>query len=493
MTPLLFLISCTNPTEQLVLAPLPDLPQKANVILVERGQETSTREAIITLVGEVRGEIEPCGCPTLPYGGFSRRAEFFKTLPTEFPTFHLDAGELLLKGFSGGTRDTSISRAELLLQLSREVGVDVMSVGPTDISTLGIEALQQYTGFPIISASYADANGVLLFPPVSVLEKKGFRLGIIGLGTIPSDPQYRESLVYIPPKEAIEKSLPLLPTNLDLIIALGSVDDEEAQSIATENLGIAAILTTRGAAFEESRNNTETTSLVIETPERGRYIHVLYLHLNTLPQSKLSVSTLEQPWRDRIMQQENAESIKKIEEEARGRNIVYLELNPLNESYDPKETTKTEEILHSFKEKRLAEAAKTAAQPTTEKEIGYASSGACSTCHSKEFAKWVYTKHADAWRALVVKNRHDNPECLQCHTTGFGEVGGLGELTESNLRRLKSVQCESCHGPLKGHPEASHVQAKPISINTCLPCHDEANSPNFDFSLYLAKATCQMD
>ena len=53
---------------------------------------------MITLVGEVRGEIEPCGCPTLAYGGFARRAQFMETLPDRLPTFQLDAGELLLKG-----------------------------------------------------------------------------------------------------------------------------------------------------------------------------------------------------------------------------------------------------------------------------------------------------------------------------------------------------------------------------------------------------------
>ena len=34
----------------------------------------------ISLVGEVRGELEPCGCPTLPYGGFPRRAKALKEI-----------------------------------------------------------------------------------------------------------------------------------------------------------------------------------------------------------------------------------------------------------------------------------------------------------------------------------------------------------------------------------------------------------------------------
>ena len=487
------IFACTEPTEKISLPELPELPQRVEEQEQKRGIETTTREAVIALVGEVRGEIEPCGCPTLPYGGFSRRSQFMQTLPDHIPTFHLDAGELLLKGFSGIDRDTSKTRAQLMLELSHDVGLDVLAVGPTDISTLGIKKLQAYNKFPIISASYQDQNGTPLFPPVAVIEKKGFRLGVIGVGTLINDPTYRESIRYVPPQKAIADSLALLPRDLDLIVTLGSIDDEEAHLLAQEDLGVAAMLTTRGSALEDPYNNDQSKTLIIETPERGRYVQTIYLHLNTLPQSKLHISALEQPWRDQIMGQENPSSKQKIIEEGRGVNLAYIELNPLNESYDPPSKTNTDVMLDQFKKDRLEEAAQTAIKPATDEEVGYASSGACSTCHSKEFAKWVFTDHANAWQSLIARNSQDNPECIQCHTTGFGEVGGLGELTDSNIRRLKSVQCESCHGPLKGHPDAQHVQAKPITPKTCLPCHDEANSPEFDFGTYLSKSTCQMD
>ena len=493
MTFLFLLFSCTEPKETLSLPELPKLPQKISSEKQKRGVETTTREAIIALVGEVRGEIEPCGCPTLPYGGFVRRAQFLETLPNKLPLFQLDAGELLLKGFSGIDRDSSASRAELMLNLSHDVGVDVLAVGPTDISTLGIEKLQSYDQFPIISASYQDQQGSWIFPPTAVIEKSGFRLGVIGLGTYISDPKYRDSILYVPPKKAIEEARKQLPDDLDLIVTLGSIDDEHAHLLAQEELGVAAMLTTRGAALEEAKNDERSRALIIETPERGRYVQTIYLHLNTLPQSKLQISSFEQPWRDQIMGQKNPASKEKIIKEGKGINLAYIELNPLNESYEPPEQTKTDIILDQFKQERLKEAAKTAIQPTNEQEVGYASSGACSTCHSKEFAKWVYTDHANAWQSLVIRESQDNPECIACHTTGFGEVGGLGELTDSNLRRFKSVQCESCHGPLKGHPDAAHIQPEPITAKTCLSCHDEANSPEFDFSSYLSKATCQMD
>ena len=61
----------------------------------------------IAAVGEVRGEIEPCGCPTLPYGGFARRDMMLQEMQ---PSFHVDVGEMLLKGFS--TKAILIHRKE---------------------------------------------------------------------------------------------------------------------------------------------------------------------------------------------------------------------------------------------------------------------------------------------------------------------------------------------------------------------------------------------
>ena len=216
-----FLLACQSQPTEPVLSDLPVLPQKPEDKARVRGVEQKQKQAILALVGEVRGEIEPCGCPTLPFGGFERRHNFLKSLPTENPIFHLDAGELLLKGFSAQSRKNIKDRADLLLQLSQEVGVDAMSVGPSDISAVGVEALQSFQGFPLISASFTNQTGDFLFSPSVVLEKKGFRIGVIGLSEQPTDPRYRDSIRYIEPEAAVRKAQTALPNNLDLVIALG--------------------------------------------------------------------------------------------------------------------------------------------------------------------------------------------------------------------------------------------------------------------------------
>ena len=122
--------------------------------------------------------------------------------------------------------------------------------------------------------------------------------------------------------------------------------------------------------------------------------------------------------------------------------------------------------------------------PTDER---YAGKDGCTECHAELLAHWSRTPHAEAWRALVERGEENNPDCLPCHTTGFGQPGGFADPRD---RGLRNVQCEACHGPMLLHLEqAGRVGFRPdpgLRVNeaSCLVCHDEANSPRFDFGTY---------
>lgn len=74
----------------------------------------------------------------------------------------------------------------------------------------------------------------------------------------------------------------------------------------------------------------------------------------------------------------------------------------------------------------------------------------CRGCHSRRspnpklqiFHSWEGSAHARAWEDLPATDR-DNPECLRCHTTGYG-MPRRADTTDEDLR---GVQCEACHGP----------------------------------------------
>lgn len=497
----LFLISCDEdrlPPPPAV-ADLPPLPEPASKIELSRSDVRDPVELRIALVGEVRGEIEPCGCPTLPYGGFVRRERMLKTLPS--PLFHLDAGETLLKGFSASRADRD-DRAALVMTLSEQVGVDAWSPGPSDLLAVGIDGLRR-APIPAISANWHDPDGAPLLQPWIVLEEAGVRLGVIGLSGAISDPDLRDSVLVADPTAAAAQALSALPADLDLVVALGSISDEAAEQVATLE-GISAVLTTRGRTYDAPEAGAH--GLLVEAPDRGRYVEVLHVRvgssagepLRMLPEARewqelltlrTQASVATAPQKVATISAALAEREDMFSEEGRGRNLVFVEHTPLSSALDGQADSSA--LLAAFKDDRLVQAAAAAASATSPTEPGYASAGRCVSCHEKEMARWVLTDHALAWQSLLIRDEADNPECIGCHSTGFGEPGGFGELSTGAIRKYKAVQCEACHGPLRGHPQDGAIAASPVTEAGCIACHDQANSPDFEYTSYLRRASCQ--
>ena len=469
---------------------LPELPQPVRGGEFPRSDPRDPVDVSIALVGEVRGELEPCGCPTLPYGGFARRAVLLDELRTDGPLFHLDAGELLLKGFATDRNKDRTERAHALMKLSSEVGVDAWVPGPTDM--LMLHSLTITAAPPRISASYTDAQGRLLYPPTTVLERGGVRVGIVGLSAPLMDPALRKTIFTRDPVVAARDGLTRLADNLDLVIGLGNISDEAAQKVASQVPGLAAILTIRGGAYDTpapASLSHASTAPVIEAPDRGRYIQHLQFRMGAPSGYPALVHPEARLWRQRAASGEDGP----FTELGRGRNLIGVSTIPLGKDLDGSQAPRggVTQALDRFKTQSLASAAQRATQPPAPSVPKYASSGGCVHCHSSEFARWSLSAHAKAWMALVERKQTTNPECLPCHTTAWAEPSGLGALTDAGIRKFKGVQCEACHGPMGGHPEDPRVRPTPITEETCVGCHDAANSPDFDYAKYLPMASCQ--
>lgn len=107
----------------------------------------------------------------------------------------------------------------------------------------------------------------------------------------------------------------------------------------------------------------------------------------------------------------------------------------------------------------------------------------CKVCHLQIYASWEKTVHSQALSALKAKDAED-PTCLRCHTTGFGD-GGYG--TEGIAIDLAGVQCEACHGAGSLYAWASVMRMPEVSRElglatadsiACTACHNE-ESPFF--------------
>jgi len=503
-----------GPRDQDAGAELPPLPPIVEVLPAPAQQARPAERLALALVGEVRGEIDPCGCPTNPMGGFERRAGLLDELRAEgWPLFHLDAGNLLVEGYATGGRGDTQSRGELMVDLSAAVGLDAYCPGPADIIAMQpaqLLAAFQAQGVAIVSATWTDASGQPLFPAAAVVERGGVRLGVLGLSSQARDSQSRDSVGFIDPVRAATQALESLPADLDLVVALSNLSDEENDRVARQVPALAALLSTRYQAYDEPRRRGE--GLVVEAPNRGRWLTVLRIRAAGEPGQVLELDYAEQlglDTRDRIaaklqrlaakpdapaLPERDVLALDELDRtlatRGAGYNLAYVEAIPLGTRYatDPL----VSERIQVFKQEVLDEAV-ASIEAAASQERGppaYVSSSPCFPCHLEQFSRWALTRHTQAYEPLVARGEQRNPECLSCHTTGFAVPGGWAEVKPINVRRFKAVQCEACHGPLGGHPEDPEVRCEPPTEATCLRCHDQANSPDFDYRSYLARASC---
>lgn len=134
----------------------------------------------------------------------------------------------------------------------------------------------------------------------------------------------------------------------------------------------------------------------------------------------------------------------------------------------------------------------------------YVGSSKCKICHKgdKNGNIWETFEagvHANSMASLIAKGEENNPECLACHTTGYG-AGGFGTegLDPKVAEGLNHVGCEACHGPgseyksktvMENHEAALAAGMIVPTEATCVKCHNE-KSPTFkgfNFAEYWAK------
>ncbi|MDH3628041.1 MAG: cytochrome c family protein [Acidobacteriota bacterium] len=139
--------------------------------------------------------------------------------------------------------------------------------------------------------------------------------------------------------------------------------------------------------------------------------------------------------------------------------------------------------------------------PLLAEEHAYVGTKNCRKCHMKEWKSWAETKMAKTFETLKPgvlaeaksaagldpdKDYTTDPECLPCHTTGYGEEGGFVDVESSP--ELLGVGCEMCHGPGGTYTKEEHMSLKnkeykkadvvavgmvdKITVEQCQGCHN---------------------
>jgi hypothetical protein len=123
----------------------------------------------------------------------------------------------------------------------------------------------------------------------------------------------------------------------------------------------------------------------------------------------------------------------------------------------------------------------------------YAGAATCLECHAEDHAVLEQSRHRSSYMTLLEHQEAQTLDCLSCHVTGLFKPGGYDPMHSPDVLKDPTafVGCESCHGPASEHVRLARLGEGDLrrgversSIVSCLQCHDEYNSPQFDADEY---------
>lgn len=416
----------------------------------------SSSEVLIVFSGEELGSLEPCGCFEGQIGGISRRSflidSFRKQKKTVIP---VSLGDLP-KGFG---RQQEI-KTEILCRAMDEMGYVAHNLGEKDIEI----------GLPLISylsqtykVKFLSSNLEFIDPlPLELNQRlikecsdaaRSCKVGFIGIvsQSLISD-HFSDCINVRDPVEALRPLVKDLRGSVDLIVLLSHAPLEESIEIAKLFPEIGLIITGHGIEEPEDVVTYLNNTLIVTTGTMGKRLGVVKYSMDKSGLTRKSVS-----------------------------------LMPLGHSQ--KDSQGMASLLKEYQQMLIDEdlMSKTVQAPLQD-GASYAGSAACGICHKTVYRHWLKTRHGTAYNTLVDIGHQYDPECIQCHTTGYGYVSGF--LTEKENKNLIDVGCESCHGA--GSLHIANVNDKSYRYRAtgegrCDTCHDSEHSLKFKFDEYWEK------
>lgn len=462
----------------------------------------------IHITGNIRGHIKNCGCASGQYGGLLRMARLAKAEQlTAVKPQGKDKGRpavaMLIDIGNFADPESSVSRltSQGVVMGMSKMGYGVVGLGKYDLSFSQEELFGMFadSGLPLTAANLkfvkppegADRSTELneLIEQYRVLElEDGFRVGVIHI--IDDNAQevlgalngFKLQNATVTAKDVLAEHL----SDADfwvLTIADASAKGTGPQSIAALT-DLDLVIGFIGNNPLESENSAEVVFPYFIDPPYIKAKDVIQVEVG-FPLGNA----------DPVIQTQRLAIPETIKADSQVQGIVDL----IDESLESLENQEAErrmqaEIVHPV-------------------YVGYKS---CRQCHSEIVEQHLKTAHATALRSLVDVGQQSSAACLPCHVLGHASLPGvkwsggwniIDDKDKINMRDMRGVHCESCHGPGEYHVAAISAQTNGqnlsgeiaaelskdgrnkvglLSVNneTCLVCHDAENSPKFDYAKY---------
>ena len=367
------------------------------------------------------------------------------------PVLLLDGGDM----FGQRTR-VEREQTRFLCEVHSEFGYDAIGLGEKDLN-YGIDFLREMIdtySLPFTSANVRDASGEFILPEYLMIERAGFTIGVCSV----LDPQQRiltmsaKEEVYdvADPVATLRELLPRMrEAGAQTVVVISHLGDQKTEQLLRDVTGVDVCLVGHSRRPFRSERLVDRTSLISSSFE-GRYLGRMDVDLGN-------------------------------EGDLKAFDVTILELGE-EIADDPVMLERVNKFKDHLEEFRLV--ARGPYQPTkgSEKE-SYLTERECRKCHTDIWETLRESPHQSAFTTLARKGQAQSPECLVCHTTGYLYKNGYDDRPPRN--RLTNVQCEACHGYGTEHDRSGDwlTQAR----ESCVDCHDQENSPEFDYDTYWAK------
>ena len=413
-------------------------------------------ELTIQFTAGVRGRLVPCGCFSGQMGGLTRIATLFREMPAEH-VLRLDAGDAI-----EGSAD--FQRIEHLAILKAFAAMDYAAANighrEAQLTLAQLRELRSNTPVPLISANLLDAaTRQPVFETHRIL-KTPARIAIVGV----VDPRglsdsLGEGLAVEKMETALGNLLPKLKAEADFIVLLAFTDEATLHSLAREFYEVDVIL--GGNVSQPAQKlERENRSVILYTANQSRAVGTMALQLTT-------------PHRVKVRSGEVVLVSDQIPEDTAIRGLA---------------SDYRSEIRRTKLD--LDDPAKLGADmiPGVKAGADFAGSESCLGCHAAPAGVWKESHHSRAFATLVRHEADADPNCIGCHTVGFGSPGGYRR--EFGAEKLTNVGCESCHGAGAKHVAertrgvADGAKFRPLGAGDCQKCHHGEFSRPFDFDQF---------
>ncbi|NIO17144.1 MAG: hypothetical protein GTN70_09115 [Deltaproteobacteria bacterium] len=348
----------------------------------------------------------------------------------------------------------------------KAMGYDLFVPGELDLKVgIGtLDALCRVVGIEAVQLNLYR-QGERIFKGSKKIRKSGVDIlvtGVIAEEFIKDEYRTWSGIEAREPREELENLWKERGGEADLFVIVSHMPERKerllARSLATPAVFLSAHAGPRGNPVVEGK------SVILSLPDRGRYVGKVTLRAKAGANAPSPAYSLPPESRDVDMVSRDKEA------------GVRFERLSLDEGVAGEE--KMEALLSAYREKIRS------LRHDFPGDGGYRGFSYCRDCHAERSRRWLSRAHSRAFGTLAARGEEMNPDCLVCHTTGFGE-GGYRPLGDKRSE-LEGVGCEECHGPGEGHP------GKELTVpgeKDCRRCHNRGEE--WDFADARRKIGCE--